>query len=359
MKKSLFSIALAVAVRCALPAIGAEPPPLFTPEPPEPGAAALAESYLPLLAAGQFEQALALNDLRGMRQYLLERRLADLKANNPELTAADIETMSAQIQLNDLNPARLQDILLQVMKSTGYEGMTWRIRGYAPAPERIGGHLVSIDARTAAGKEKPILLGIKKLGEQWVVAPEIIEELMGRKSVVHVAPAVPPPGEVAATVDAFWQEWQNGDLDKAYALFGAEYRARTPLLSFLQQAQAVIAKIGAPAAWKIVQSRELAPAVLGLGVDIQGSTAPLQTIMVFRKIGETWVLMDSQFRLAPAGAAPAAPPVLPRSRPDLRPDLKPALEPAAPPPAPAEPPPAPAETAAPAQPDAPIGPDGQ
>ena len=166
-------------------------------------------------------------------------------------------------------------------------------------------------------------------------------------------------GEVAATVDAFWQEWQNGDLDKAYALFGAEYRARTPLLSFLQQAQAVIAKIGAPASWKIVQSRELAPAVLGLGVDIQGSTATLQTIMVFRKIGETWVLMDSQFRLAPAGAAPAAPSVLPRSRPDLRPDLRPALEPAAPPPAPAEPPPAPAAPAAPAQPDAPVGPDGQ
>ena len=122
----------------------AEAPPLFSPEPPEPAAAALVQTYLPLLAAGQFDQALALNDLRGMRQYLLDRRLSEFKAKNPELTEEDLAQMSAQIQVNDLNPARLEDILRQVMTEGGYTGMTWQVRGYAPAPAGIEGWLVSI-----------------------------------------------------------------------------------------------------------------------------------------------------------------------------------------------------------------------
>ncbi|HAL91705.1 MAG TPA: hypothetical protein DCM68_01610, partial [Verrucomicrobia bacterium] len=232
MKKSVLLAAFA-AVLCAAP-LRAEAPPLFSPEPPEPGAVSLVETYLPLLAAGQFKQALALNDLRGMRQYLLNRRLDDLKAKNPELTAQDIEDMSAQIQLNDLNPARLQDILLKMMQESAYEGMSWKIAGYAPAPPPIDGHLVRIDARTTDGKEKPILLGIKNLGGQWLVAPDVIEELMGRKPVVRVLPELPPPAEVSATVQAFWTHWQSGELNEAYALFGAEYRAKVPVLAFLQ-----------------------------------------------------------------------------------------------------------------------------
>jgi hypothetical protein len=332
MKKSLLPLFLAAIALCSSPAIGEEAPPLFSPAPPEPGAASLVETYLPLLANGEFDQALALNDLRGMRQYLLDRRLTELKTKNPELTANDIEEMSAQIQLNDLNPARLQEILRDVMKEGDFAGMTWGIRGYAPAPESVGGYLVSIDARTAEGKEKPILLGVKKLGEQWMVAPEIIEELTGRKPVVRLAPSVPTPEEATRQVNAYWQHWQAGTLNDAYALFGAEYRGRVPLLSFLQQAQNVMSKIGMPSAWNIVQSREIAPAVLGLGVNVQGSTTAMQTIMVFRKQGETWVLEDCQYRLAPeAGGTPAAPSAAPPvSRPDLRTNLKPSLGPSAP-----------------------------
>ena len=114
-----------------------------------------------------------------------------------------------------------------------------------------------------------------------------------------------------------------------------------PLLYFLQQAQETLAKIGRPAAWSIVQSREIAPAVLGLGVDVRGSAASMQTIMIFRKSGETWSLEDSQFRPVPLQAAPIAPTAIPATRPDLRPDLKPSLEPvmlpATPAPAAAEP----------------------
>ena len=137
MKNSALMVLLLSAILCAFSLFATEAPPLFSPEPPEPGAALLVNAYLPFLAAGDFPQALALNDLRGMRQYLLERRIGELKAKNPELSDVDIEKMSAQIQVNDLAPARLQEILLQIMKESNFTGMKWNIRGYAPAPESV------------------------------------------------------------------------------------------------------------------------------------------------------------------------------------------------------------------------------
>ena len=335
------------------PALRAEAPPLFAPEPPEPAAAALVETYLPLLATGQFELALQLVDLRGLRQYLLDRRLNDLRAKNPELTESELQDVSAQLQVNELNPARLQAIQLDTLKDADYAGLALDVVGYTPAPEGAG-YLVSVVGRASDGREKPILLGIKKLGEDWLIAPEIVEEL-GRRSVVAAAQPVPPPAPVVAAVDAFWTRWQAGDLDEAYALHAPEYRQAVPLLAFLQQAQELIAQIGAPTAWKIVQCRPIAAGTLGLGVDVQGPDGSRPTIMVFRKQGDSWVLANSQTRMPTAVNAPPAGPVAPAASPfrtNLRPDLKTALPAAEPAPTPA---PA-AARPAPAQPDAPIGP---
>lgn len=336
------------------PALRAAAPPLFAPEPPEPAAAALVEAYLPLLTAGQFELAVQLVDLRGLRQYLLDRRLNELRAKNPELTESELQDVSAQLQVNELNPARLQAIQVDTLQDADYAGLALSVVGYAPAPEGAG-YLVSVVGRAADGREKPVLLGVKKLGEDWLIAPEIVEEL-GRRSVVAAAQPVPPPAPVVAAVDAFWQRWQTGELDEAYALHAPEYRQTVPLLAFLQQAQELIAAVGAPASWKIVQCRPIAAGTLGLGVDVQGSNGSRPTIMIFRKQGESWLLINSQTRMPTVANAPPAGPAAPAARPfrtNLRPDLTPAL-PAA------EPAPTPAPTAArpaPAQPNAPIGPD--
>lgn len=321
---------------------GEAAPPAFRPEPPEPAAAALVESYLGLLAAGRFDDALVLVDQRGMRQYLLDRRLAELKAKNPELTAQDLAELSAQLQVNELAPARLRDILLDVMRESTYQGLTWKILAFAPSTDIENGQLVRIEGRTTAGKEKPILLGLKKLGEQWVVAPEVVEALMATKPVIQVVPTVPTPPEVSALVETFWKHWQNGTPDEAYALMGAEYRDRVPLLVFLQEAQDAISRAGVPTAWRIVQSRELSPNVLGLGVNITGAKTGMQSVMVFKKTGATWVLSDAQHRIAAAGPdVTRTGPGPVQLRPDLRPDLKPDLAPSAfPAPAPAVPDPA-------------------
>ena len=202
MKKSTSWLAALLILAGSPPALRAAAPPLFAPEPPEPAAGALVEAYLPLLVAGQYEQALTLVDLRGLRQYLLDRRLADLRAKNAELTEAELQEISAQLQVNELNPARLQAIQLDTLRDADYAGLALDVVGYAPAPEGAG-YLVSVVGRAADGREKPVLFGVKKLGEDWLVAPEIVEEL-GRRSVVAAAQPVPPPAPVAAAVDAFW-----------------------------------------------------------------------------------------------------------------------------------------------------------
>ncbi len=331
MKNTIYLFALLLTLCCVPSTLYAEAASPFSPEAPDDRAPALLNTYLPLLAGGEFEQAIRLNDLRGMRQYFLTRRLTELKAKNPELTKKDLEEMSAQIQLNDLNPLRLKDILLSVLKEGGYEGMTWSVQGYAAAPEAIGGYLVSIDAQTPEGKKLPILLGIRKLGEQWMVSPEIIEEVGARKSSRAVAPQRDPPIEVKGLINTFWSHWQQGDLNKAHALLGAEYRKRLPLLPFLQQAQEVIGQIGIPTSWTIVQSRAIAPSVLGLGVEVQGSKEMMQTIMIFRKTGETWVLEDAQFQRPSAEVPPAIDPKpKPSTAARFRPNLKSPLLPTVP-----------------------------
>jgi hypothetical protein len=320
----LFPLTLAL---CGLSFAVSAPAPSFVPEAPGTGAQALVEAYLPLLAAGEYDQAIPLNDLRAMREYFLDRRLTELKADNPEMTAQDLDEMSAQIQLNDLNPLRLKDILLHVLEEGDFVGMSWKIEGYAPIPEIPGGYLVRVGTQTASGQEKPLLLAIKKLGAQWVVAPDIIEKL---KSQVAAAPRhaeQPVPPEVRAIVNTFWTHWKQGELTEVHALFGAAYRKRSPLLPFLQQAQEVMKMNGIPLSWTVMQCRPIGPALLGLGVDVEGSKATMQTLMIFRKMGDTWVLEDSQYRaipveveLTPSPPAPAR--TAPSFRPDLRPDFK-------------------------------------
>ncbi len=332
MKNRISFCALFLSLCMGAPSLRAEAPPPFSAEAPEAGARDLLNAYLPLLASGEFEQAIRLNDLRGMRQYFLERRLKELKSTTPELTAADLNELSAQMQLNDLNPLRLKDILLSVLKDGDFEGMSWTLQGYAAAPEIIGGYVVRVDAQTAEGQNKSILLGIKKLGEQWIMAPDIIERMGEEKSAPPVAPRQNPPMEVKDLVDLFWSYWQSGNLNEAHALLSADYRQRLPLLPFLQQGQEVIGNIGIPASWSLVESRAIAPSVLALGVEVQGSKAAMQTLMIFKDTAEGWILEDTQFRAPPSERTPApvqAPTQTPSHPPRFRQDLRPNLQPPA------------------------------
>ncbi|MFY9375739.1 MAG: hypothetical protein WAQ74_05495 [Kiritimatiellia bacterium] len=330
----------ALSLLLAMISHGQLPPPQFGPLPPDPAAAQMVADYLTLLAAGDYEKALTLNDVRGMRQYLLDRRLADLKTRNPELSSKDLADMSAQIQTHELAPARLKRILTDIMQEDNYEGMTWTVAGYALAPEPLTGHVVRVQIRSADGQEKPLLLGIKKLGERWMIAPDLVEAILARQAATQAGTRVTPPAPVVDLAGKFWTHWQEGTLDEAYKLFSPKFRSRISLLQFLQRSQDFLAQIGTVSSWQVGQGLANNAGLLWVAVYVQGEGDPRPVLMAFTLEGETWQLADIQMLAGPRPAAPnaSAPPV---EKPSLRPDLNPLFSPA--PPQPAIPPEAAAE----------------
>ena len=313
MKKRISALAaalllVAAAVRPA-PAGEAAADPLFSSEPPSPEALAfLRDAYLPALAANDIRQALALTDMRGFRQYLLDTRMREVKAKMPDMTPEQERELSAFYQTNNLAPANLDAIVGESLVQGRYTGLKWDSAAFAPAPEPLQGYAVQIAATDPAGNEKTVLVGIKQLGDQWAVAPEIPMDISFRVTAARKgAPAnAPVPEPVSALATAFWNACKEGDPETAYALFGPDYRSRIPLLGFLGIYQELVERIGVPESWKIDVCRPLPGDRIGLGIEITGGKGKTASIMTFRKMGLTWVLDEAQFRPPSAGNNAAA-----------------------------------------------------
>lgn len=312
MKKRIPALAAALlllAVPFSARAGEAAADPLFSSEPPSPEALAfLRDAYLPALAANDIQQALALTDMRGFRQYLLDTRMREVKAKMPDMTPGQEQELSAFYQTNNLAPANLAAIVGESLVQGRYTGLKWDSAAFAPAPEPLQGYAVQIAATDPAGNPKTVLVGIKQLGDQWAVAPEIPMDISFRIAAARKgAPAtVPVPEAVSALATAFWNACKEGDPETAYALFGPDYRSRIPLLGFLGIYQELVERIGVPESWKIDVCRQLPGDRIGLGLEIAGGKDKTAAIMTFRKMGLTWVLDEAQFRPPSAGNNAAA-----------------------------------------------------
>ena len=309
----LFPAAAALLLRgsAVLPARAGEAAgnPLFTDEPPSPEALAfLRDAYFPALAANDIRQALALTDMRGFRQYLLDTRLREVKAKMPDMTPEQEQELSAFYQTNNLAPANLAAIVGESLVEGRYTGLKWNSAAFAPAPEPLQGYAVQIAATDPAGNPKTVLVGLKPLGDQWAVAPEIPMDISFRIAAARKgAPAnMPVPEPVSALATAFWNACKAGDPETAYALFGPDYRSRIPLLGFLGIYQELVERIGVPESWTVDTCRPLAGEHIGMGIEVTGSKDKTAAIMLFRKMGRTWVLDDAQFRPPSAGNNAAA-----------------------------------------------------
>ena len=281
----------------------------FSPEPPSPEAVAfLREGYLPALAANDIPGALALTDMRGFRQYLLEVRMKEMKAKLPDMTPEQEKELSAFYQTNNLAPANLAAIVGDSLIQGRYTGLKWGDIGFAPAPEPLQGYVAQVQATAPDGKASSVLIGIKQLGDQWAVAPEIPMDLSFRAAAARRAgmTEAPVPEPVQSLVSAFWIACQNGDAETAYSLFSSDYRTRIPLLGFLGIYQELVERIGVPGHWVIEACRPIGSNRLGLGVVVTGPKDKTSTIMVFRRMGRTWVLDEAQFRPPSAGNGAAA-----------------------------------------------------
>jgi hypothetical protein len=302
MKKSILSTVLGLLLlgsAAAPSAVRGDGHPLFSPEPPAPEALAfLREGYLPALAANDIPRALALTDMRGFRQYLLDVRMKEMKAKLPNMTPEQEKELSAFYQTNNLAPANLAAIVGDSLIQGRYTGLKWGGIGFAPAPEPLQGWLAQVRATAPDGKASTLLVGIKQLGDQWMVAPEIPMDLSFRAAAARRAGMAdtPVPEPVEALVSAFWIACRDGDPETAYSLFSPDYRTRIPLLGFLGIYQELVERIGVPATWVVEACRPLGADRLGLGVVVTGSKDKTSTIMVFRRMGRTWVLDEAQFR---------------------------------------------------------------
>ena len=269
---------------------------------PDAGAEETLGLYAGALADGDYSKALFFVDMTSLRQYLLSRRMGELKARNPGLTSKDLEEMSATIQTRELAPGNLREVLAGMWKQARYEGMTWKAKDWKRLSEDGGEWVARVEGKRPDGSDVVFATALRKSGEEWLVAPDIVERLTA--SLPLRAPQeVPMPESVAETVKAYWEAWKAGDLETAWGLMAEGYKASHPLAQFVEQAGAVMAASGTPVAWTEEHCRELAPGLLGLGF-LLTAKEPFRSVMVFKQVGDgEWALEDVQFRPASASAA--------------------------------------------------------
>ncbi len=278
---------------------------------PDPAAVETLELYTGALSEGDYSKALFFVDMTSLRQYLLTRRLGELKAQNPGLTSKDLEEMSATIQTRELAPGHLRGILAGMWKQARYEGMTWETKDWAKTPGAEDEWLAKVAGKRPDGSEVAFAAGLRKSGDEWLVAPDIVERLTTALPL-RAPQEVPTPDAVEAAVEAYWGAWKAGELEEAWKMMSEGYRAKRPLAGYVEQAGALVAETGTPVAWEQEHCRELAPGLLGLGFLLTAKES-FRAVMVFHQ-GENgeWLLEDVQFRRAASGkkgtgAVPATP----------------------------------------------------
>ena len=265
-------------------------------EAPEAGAAETLELYAGALAEGDYSKALFFVDMGALRQYLLTRRMAELKARNPGLTAKDLEEISATLQTRELSPGNLRGVMGGLWNQAGVKGMTgWKATEWVPVSGADGEWVARVEGMRADGRALAFAAGMRKVGDEWMVAPDIVER-MTAATMARVPQEVPMPDEVSAAFESYWGAWKEGDLETAWNLMGEGYRARHSLGEFVEKAGALVAETGTPAAWKVEHCRALGPGLLGLGVLLTGREA-FRSVMVFQKPEDgKWSLEEVQFR---------------------------------------------------------------
>ena len=277
---------------------------------PDEAAAETVAVYLRALADGDYSKALFFVDLPGLRSYLLNRRIDDLKRANPGLSQKDLAEISSTFQTRELAPDRVKAILVSGWNASGFKDMTWTVAGWLPAPRDAAASIAAVDLAKADGIGQRLFVALRQAEGDWMVAPDVLERMAEGRPMQPTE--VPMPDAVGQTVEAFWKAWTGGKPDAAWPLLGAGYRARVTLEAFAAEHAKLAAQYGAATGWEVEHVRQLSADILAVGLSLK-TRVPTQGLMVFKldplKIG--WMLEDVQFRVAdgvsPAPAAPAMP----------------------------------------------------
>lgn len=272
---------------------------------PDETAAETVAVYLRALADDDYSKAMFFVDLPGLRSYLLNRRIEELKRANPGLSQQDLAEISTTFQTRELAPERVKAILVSGWNAAGFKGMTWTVPGWVKAPSDPEAAIAVADLSKADGGEQRLYVALRKVEGDWMVAPDVLERMAEGRPMQPTE--VPMPDAVGQTVEAFWKAWTEGKPDAAWALLGAGYRGRVTMEAFAAEHAKLAEQYGAAEGWKVEHVRQISADILAVGLALR-TRVPTQGLMIFKldplRIG--WTLEDVQFRVT-EGAAPAAP----------------------------------------------------
>jgi len=313
-------ILLSLVVACFLaPAVrpgtaAAEEPASNPAELPDASAQHCLDHYLSALAEGDYDLALADVDVRGIRENLLQTRLAVLKSQNPDLTDEQLDTISANIQLNELAPTRLNAIIkdmLRNMRPAKPDGWILKHAAELPSGPATGeAAWFAVVSAPAGDRTIDIPVPLRKAGDRWYVALDLLESI-GRGQHPEAARRplhdIEAPAPVRDLVDAFWTLWHEDTPEASWNLFSEDYRKATPQAAYLAQSAELIRRIGIPARWTIKHCRPLPDGTLALGITVEGTLSASETILLARQSGDAWQLVSAAFQPPPSMGGPAAP----------------------------------------------------
>jgi hypothetical protein len=337
--KTFLSSLILLAVLSALPAFAEEPAaaePAAAPAPDKtlaaPDAAvALANAYLSALGENDLDRAVALVDMRSMRESLLKTRLADLRRQNPGMTQEKLDTIEQGLLVKELAPERLESILRSILRNTrGTGDFSFALSQVQPVEAGEG-------SPVAAGEEAYVFLAdvvrdgnkglvpvpVRRYGDDWQVALDLAEALPRQ--------TVPRPVELPAAareaVDGFWTVWKEGSPAATYEMLPPAHRPA--MAAYIAETGVFAAKIGTLESWtQDAPAREIGVGTIATGFLVKGDKGEMSCVMLLVESGKAWSVSRVVFGPPAASAVPQ-----PASKPlDLGASAAPALTP---PPAPA------------------------
>ncbi|MFH0878527.1 MAG: hypothetical protein V2A34_02330 [Lentisphaerota bacterium] len=282
--------ALVMTTLCAKPALAL---------PSEDSAAAeympMVNTYLKCLSEGRYEDSLASVDFRAMADYLIQRRMMEVRQQNPALSPEEEAAMIQGFREKDVSPDRLKTVTLDMLKEQKLKGMTWTFKQVAK-PEKIPNSLIlTFEASIQGAKPKTVPLGLQKVGPKWYVAPQLMEQLMAPIKAEPVKPS-----EAALLFGGqYWNLWKSGEMEKAYELFGPAMKKQVTLLNYLETTSKIIGEFGILISWKMVESYALPQNQVSLIYDLEFSNKKARSLVTMREDQSAWSITGFQFLKSP------------------------------------------------------------
>ncbi|MBN1268687.1 MAG: hypothetical protein JXB04_03795 [Kiritimatiellae bacterium] len=241
-------------------------------------------TYLNHVVAGDYDAAVAMVDIQGLANHLMEQRIAVLKRQDPDMTPEEEAATRAQLRDKELRRENLQKILREGLVELDPEGAEWSV-GNALKSEKIPNSFIVQCRLTRGETQRVIHIGLRKIGPTWFIAPHIVEQAMMQSAAARTVTA---PEPVVAAGDIFWGHWRDGALDEAYALASDAMRKRVSLVKFLESSQVIINQLGPLIAWDILACREMAPGRLHVIYKLDCSKQPVRAMIEYSQKDGLW-----------------------------------------------------------------------